>query len=81
MDPHSVVAERIKYPGKTLQYLCPFLICWKKKDCWNILTDERGNLLGNVILVDDLNVILNQVEKRGGSLVRDPIREKVDELI
>ena len=52
-----------------------------EKKCWNLLRDERSNLLGNVILAGDLNVILNQVEKRGGSLVRDPIREQVDEIV
>ena len=49
--------------------------------CWNLLCKERSNLQGNVILVGDLNVILSQDEKRGGSLVRDPIREIVDETI
>ena len=37
--------------------------------------------LDNVILVNDLNVILNQDEKRGGFLVRYPMREQLDELI
>ena len=41
----------------------------------------NDTLLENIILVGDLNVILNQAEKRGGSLVRDPIREHVDDLI
>ena len=49
--------------------------------CWNLLRKERSNLQGNVILAGDLNVILNQDEKRGGSLIRDPIREIVDETI
>ena len=49
--------------------------------CWNLLRKERSNLQGNVILVGDLNFILSQDEKRGGSLVRDPIREIVDETI
>ena len=53
----------------------------KKKIIWNLLREERSNLQGNVILAGDLNVILNQDEKRGGSLVRDPIREIVDETI
>ena len=38
-------------------------------------------MLENIILASDLNVILNQVDKRGGYLVRDPIREHVDDLI
>ena len=38
-------------------------------------------MLENIILVGDLNVILNQAKKRGGSLVRDPTREQVDDLI
>ena len=37
--------------------------------------------MGNVILAEDLNIILNQAEKRGGSVVRDPIREQVDDII
>ena len=52
-----------------------------KKTCWNLIQEERSNLLGNVILVGDLNITLNQAEKRGGSMVRDPIREHVDDLM
>ena len=37
--------------------------------------------MGNVILAEDLNVVLNQAEKRGGSLVKDPIKEQVDEIV
>ena len=37
--------------------------------------------MGNVILVGDLNVTLNQAEKRGGSSVRNPIRKQVDEIV
>ena len=36
---------------------------------------------GNIIIAGDLNITLSQEEKRGGSLVRDPIREIVDEII
>lgn len=50
----------------------------EKKVCWNLLRDERSNLQGNVILAGDLNIILSQAKQRGGSLVRDPIREQVD---
>ena len=53
----------------------------EKKICWSLLREERRNLQGNVILARDLNVILSQDEKRGGSLVKDPIRETVDEII
>ena len=53
----------------------------EKKICWNLLREERSNLQGNVILARDLNVILSQDEKRGGCLVRDPIREIVDETV
>ena len=46
----------------------------EKKDCRNLLRDERSiGSLNKVILTGDLNVTLNQDEKRGGSLVRDPI--------
>ena len=57
------------------------ILMLKKRICWNLLHEERSNLQGNVILAGDLNVILSQDEKRGGSLVRDPIREIVDETI
>ena len=53
----------------------------EKKTCWNLLREERRNLVGNIILTGDLNIILSQDEKRGGSLVRDPIREMVDDII
>ena len=35
----------------------------------------------NIIIAGDLNFFLNQTEKRGGFIVRDPIREHVDGLI
>ena len=53
----------------------------RKKICWTLLHEERSNLQGNVVLAGDLNVILSQEEKIGGSLVRDPIRELVDDII
>ena len=38
-------------------------------------------MMGNVILAGDLHIILNQDEKRGGSVVRDPIKEQVNDII
>ena len=38
----------------------------EKRNCWNLLREERSNLLGNVIIAGDLNVTLSQDEKRGG---------------
>ena len=59
----------------------PFLYA-EFKDCWNLLRDERRiGSLDNIILAGNVNVTLNQAEKRGGYLVIDPIREQDDELI
>ena len=52
-----------------------------KKTCWNLLWEERSNQHGNVILGGDFNVTLSQDEKKGGSKVRDPFKEIVDDLI
>ena len=54
----------------------------KKKIVGTTWGEIRSNTsLENIILASHLNIILNQAEKRGGSLVRDPIREQVDELV
>ena len=54
----------------------------KKKACQDLLQEVAiGTHLNNIILARDLNVTLYQSEKRGGSMVRDPIREQFDELI
>jgi hypothetical protein len=37
--------------------------------------------LGNIVLAGDLNVTLSLGEKKGGSIVRDPIREWVKDII
>ena len=80
LGPHTAEEKRHEYPGKNFQYLCSQFYCWKK--CLlSLLREEKSNLQGNVILARDLNVILSQDEKQGGSLVRDPIREIVDETI
>ena len=53
----------------------------EKNICWNLLREEKSNLQGNILIAGDLNVTLSQEEKRGGSRVRDPIRETIDEII
>ena len=55
---------------------------FEKKACWDLLQEVSiGTYLYSSILAVDLNVTLYQSEKREGSVVRDPIREQVDELI
>jgi exonuclease III len=52
-----------------------------KKHCWESLQAYlQQNNLTNIILGGDLNVTLAQDEKRGGSIVRDPAREWVEDL-
>ena len=53
----------------------------EKINCWNLLREERSNQRGNVVMAGDMNVILSQDEKRGSSLIKDPIREIMDETI
>ena len=54
----------------------------EKKDCWDSLALflNQSNPV-NLIVAGDLNVTLSQDEKKGGSLVRDPAREWVEDLI
>ena len=54
----------------------------EKKDCWSML-ESFLNLqnLENIIVAGDLNVTLAANEKKGGTLVRDPSREWVEDII
>jgi exonuclease III len=53
----------------------------EKNHCWDSLqTYLQQNNLSNIILGGDFNVTLAQDEKRGGSIVRDPAREWVEDL-
>jgi ribonuclease HI/exonuclease III len=54
----------------------------EKKDCWDSLALflNHSNSV-NIIVAGDLNVTLSQSEKKGGSIVRDPAREWVEDLI
>ena len=59
-----------------------FVFLFEKKACWDLLQEVSiGTYLYSSILARDLNVTVYQSEKRKGSVVQDPIREQVDELI
>jgi ribonuclease HI/exonuclease III len=54
----------------------------EKRNCWHSIQDYLSeNELENIILGGDLNVTLSTEEKRGGSIVRDPAREWVEDLM
>jgi ribonuclease HI/exonuclease III len=56
-------------------------ILGEKIHCWDSLqTYLQQNKLSNIILGGDFNVTLAQDEKRGGSIVRDPAREWVEDI-
>eukprot|EP00253_Pinus_taeda_P022364 PITA_22364 len=54
----------------------------EKKICWNSLHSfllEQNP--GNIIIAGDLNVTLALDEKKGGSIIRDPAREWVEDIM
>ena len=54
----------------------------EKKECWNTLESFLNSQhLENIIIAGDLNVTLTANEKKGGTLVRDPSREWVEDII
>jgi len=59
----------------------PVLIS-EKKECWSSLETALNQLQpDNFIIAGDLNITLAAREKKGGSPVRDPSREWVEDLI
>ena len=54
----------------------------EKRECWDSVRHllESENL-ENIIIVGDLNLTLCMEEKRGGTIVRDPAREWVEDLM
>ena len=49
---------------------------------WETLNSLSKNLQGkDIILVGDFNAMKSHTEKRGGSIVRDPCGEKMDDLM
>lgn len=54
----------------------------KKRDCWDLLREFlSSHQLENIILGGDLNITLALEEKKGGTHVRDPAREWVEDII
>jgi hypothetical protein len=54
----------------------------EKKTCWDSLKIFlNAHNTENLIIVGDLNVTLSSTEKKGGSPVRDPAREWVEDLM
>jgi exonuclease III len=54
----------------------------EKKECWDSLALFLNQSNSeNLVVAGDLNVTLSLVEKKGGSIVRDPAREWVEDLI
>ena len=54
----------------------------EKIDCWSSLQNLQESLdLKDLIIAGDLNTTLNHKEKKGGSRLRDPTREHLEDLI
>ena len=54
----------------------------EKKECWNSLTDFIATYApSNIIVVDDLNIIMDPKEKKGGVYGRDPMHKMVENFI
>eukprot|EP00253_Pinus_taeda_P025362 PITA_25362 len=54
----------------------------EKKSCWDSIKDLADlENLENIIIFEDLNLTLLSSEKRGGSIVTDPARELVEDLM
>ena len=54
----------------------------EKRECWDSLQlFLSANHHDNLVLAGDMNVTLALSEKKGGSPVRDPAREWVDDII
>jgi exonuclease III len=54
----------------------------EKEDCWCSLPSLKDfEVTKNDIVVGDFNVVLNIKEKRGGSIVRDPYKKNMEDLM
>ena len=54
----------------------------EKRDCWKSIQDTLSSQNPeSIILAWDLNITINAKEKKSGSLVRDPLREIVEDVM
>ena len=54
----------------------------RKKKCWNLIGDYlKSHQMDNIVLTGNINITLSLGEKRGGSIVKDPLQEWVEYLI
>ena len=54
----------------------------EKRECWDSIRHlSESENLENIIVAGDLNLTLRMEEKRGGTIVRDPAREWVEDLM
>jgi hypothetical protein len=55
---------------------------WEKLDCWDsLLGISESGFHQNCIITRDFNIAINLKEKRGGSIIRYPSRENMEDLI
>ena len=61
-------------------YITVFLS--KKKECWQSIQDVLDfHHPENLILAGDMNIILSTKEKKVGSIVMDPLRETLEDIM
>jgi hypothetical protein len=55
---------------------------WEKVECWeSLLGIKDAGFLQNCIIAGDFNTTMHINEKRGGSIVRDPFRERMEDMV
>jgi hypothetical protein len=53
-----------------------------KVECWRFLTNIKSTMnVSSSIIIGDFSIVLNSNDKRGGNLVRDPLRENMEYFI
>jgi exonuclease III len=55
---------------------------WEKRECWeSLMKIKELGAQNNCIIAGDFNTTLHQGGKKGGTIVRDPFREHMEDLI